>query len=123
MRRLRYGALAAGTIAVGLVVHGGWLPLGKEARDVTGDALWAMMIVWWISALVPSLALRARAVLSLAICFAVELGQLYHATYIDAIRSTTLGHLVLGSGFDPRDLGAYTAGVLIAALLDRRVSN
>jgi hypothetical protein len=30
-----------------------------------------------------------------------------------------LGHLVLGSGFDPRDFTSYAAGVLAAALLER----
>jgi hypothetical protein len=55
----------------------------------------------------------------LAICFAVELSQLYHAPALDALRETTAGHLVLGSGFDPRDLIAYAAGVCAAALVDR----
>ncbi len=33
------------------------------------------------------------------------------APTLDAWRATTLGHLVLGSGFDPRDLVAYALGV------------
>ena len=35
-------------------------------------------------------------------------------TGLDVVRSTTVGHLVLGSGFDPRDFAAYAGGVLAA---------
>jgi hypothetical protein len=48
----------------------------------------------------------------------VELSQLYHAAALDAVRATTAGHLVLGSGFDLRDLVAYGVGVGLVALLD-----
>ena len=34
-------------------------------------------------------------------------------------RRTRIGHLVLGSGFDRRDLLAYAAGVLATVLLER----
>lgn len=116
--RISYVALAMGTIVVGLAVHlhGAALPLA--ARDVLGDALWAMMIAWWLGAIAPGLRLPRRAIAALAICFAVELSQLYHSPVIDALRETTIGHLVLGSGFDPRDLVSYAAGVVATALLE-----
>jgi hypothetical protein len=38
---------------------------------------------------------------------------------LDAVRSTTAGDWIPGSGFDPRDLMAYTLGVLAAAVLER----
>lgn len=117
--RLTYLALALATIAVGLAVHLAGRPLHPVARDLAGDALWAVMIVWWVGAAAPSSRPAARAGVSLAICFAVEIGQLYHAPAIDAVRATTAGHLVLGSGFDPRDLAAYAAGVIAAVLFER----
>lgn len=116
--RMSFVALAMGTIVVGLAVHLYGEALPPAARDVLGDALWAMMIAWWLGAVAPRARLSRRAIATLAICFAVELSQLYHAPAIDALRETTLGHLVLGSGFDPRDLVSYTAGVLAAALLE-----
>jgi len=117
--RLPYVALALLTIVAGLGVHlhGGWIP--SDARDVLGDALWAMMIAWWIGAIVPGAASWVRAALALGVCFAVEASQLYHAPAMDALRGTTLGHLVLGSDFDARDLLAYALGVLAAVLVDR----
>jgi hypothetical protein len=117
--RLGYAALAAATIAVGLFVHRSGILLPPAARDIVGDALWAMMIVWWVSAAAPRARPWIRGAVALGICFAVELSQLVHTPAIDAARSTTLGQLVLGSGFDPRDLLAYAAGVVAAVLLER----
>jgi hypothetical protein len=116
--RARYLALVVVTIALGRAVHRGAIPLGPVARDVLGDALWATMIAWIAGALAPDARLALRGASALAVCVAVELGQLYHTPALDALRGTTLGHLVLGSGFDPRDLAAYAAGVGAAVLLD-----
>jgi len=117
--RTRYVALAAGTIALGLAVHWRGDALSPVVRDVLGDALWAAMVVWWISAIAPASRLPWRAAVALALCFAVEFGQLWRFPALDALRRTAAGHLVLGSGFDPRDFGAYAAGVLTAVLLER----
>lgn len=116
-----YVGLAIATILIGLWIHRGGVALNADARDVTGDALWAMMIAWWIGAVVPRVALRTRSAAALGICVAVELSQLIHTPALDVVRGTTLGHLVLGSGFDPRDLLAYSLGVTLAALLEWRV--
>ena len=117
--RLPYVALALGTIVLGLAIHEGGTALGTAARDVLGDALWAAMIVWWLGALAPSARLATRGSVALAICVAVELSQLLHTPALDAARRTTAGRLVLGTGFDPRDLVAYAAGVLAAVLFGR----
>jgi hypothetical protein len=117
--RVSYVLLALGTIALGLAVHFHGDALGPVWRDVVGDALWAAMIVWWIAALFPGASVRERGGAALAICFAVEVSQLYHTPALDALRRTTLGQLTLGSGFDPRDLAAYTLGVLAAMLFER----
>jgi hypothetical protein len=113
-----YVALALATIAVGLAVHLHGASLGGATRDVLGDALWAMMITWWIGAIAPDVPLLRRSMLAYAICAAVELSQLYHTPALDAVRATLIGHLVLGSGFDPRDLAAYALGVGTSALLE-----
>ncbi len=46
------------------------------------------------------------------------MSQLYHAEWIDSIRATTLGGLVLGYGFLWSDLVAYTIGVGIGFLFE-----
>jgi hypothetical protein len=118
-KRVRYLVLAMGTIAVGLMVHLGGSFLPPAFRDILGDALWAMMIVWWMGVAAPRLALRTRGLAALAVCVAVELSQRYHTPFLDALRATLPGHLVLGSGYDPRDFLAYTAGVVFAVVLAR----
>ena len=119
LARARYIALTVGTIAVGLAVHWRGDVLSPVVRDVLGDALWAAMVVWWVAVFAPLSRPPWRAAVALAICFAVEFSQLWHLPALDALRQTTAGHLVLGSGFDPRDLAAYTAGVLTAVFLER----
>lgn len=117
--RLRYLLLACVTIVVGLAVHVGPLPMSPRLRDATGDALWAMMMLWWIGVVLPFVLPMVRGALAFGVCVAVELSQLYHVPWLDAIRATMLGQLVLGSGFDSRDLVAYALGVLAASGLDR----
>jgi hypothetical protein len=116
--RLIYAGLALGTIALGLLVHlrGGGLP--ATVRDVLGDALWAAMIVWWVSALAPAMRPWRRYLFAYLVCALVELSQRFHTPALDALRATRLGHLVLGSGFDARDLLAYACGVGAAGLGD-----
>ena len=119
--RTRHVAAALVTIVLGLLVHRRGTMLAPAVRDVAGDALWAAMMVWWVSALAPTTHRRWRGAAAYAVCAAVEAAQLLHTPRLDAVRATTLGHLVLGSGFDARDLFAYAAGVAAALLLDRAI--
>jgi len=121
LRRAVYVSLAVTTIAVGLLVHLRGGVLGPVSRDVLGDALWAAMIAWWAGALAPRARLVWRSAAVYLFCVSVEVSQLYHTPALDAIRETRVGHLVLGSGFDPRDLAAYALGVLAATLLEAAI--
>lgn len=113
-RRIAFAAAACVIIALGLLVHLRGSALSPDARDIAGDALWAAMIACWVGALVPRAPIGARAIAAYGWCVLTEMSQLYHAPAVDAIRASRLGHLVLGSGFDPRDLASYAAGVIIA---------
>ena len=115
--RVAYLAFVALAIGVGLAVNRG-RALPPAARDVAGDALWAAMMAGWIGAVAPRWAPGARTLAAYGVCVAVELSQLYHTPALDHLRRTPMGRLVLGSGFDARDLAAYAAGVLAAATLE-----
>jgi hypothetical protein len=51
-----------------------------------------------------------------AVAAVVEASQALPA--LDTLRHTQVGHLVLGTDFDPRDFASYAAGVLAAGLID-----
>ena len=116
--RIRYLAAALLTVVIGLGVHLGGSFIPPAARDVGGDALWAAMMFWWVSALTPRSHLAVRAGVALGISWIVELSQLYHTALLDAARATTMGSLILGSGFDARDLVAYAGGVMAAVAIE-----
>jgi hypothetical protein len=119
-RRLLFLAHALVTIAVGLAVHLRGQQLPNRARDAVGDALWAAMIAFGMGMLLPRASSASRGWLALGICCAVEASQLLHTPWLDALRATRGGHLVLGSGFDARDFAAYAAGVAVAIAYTRR---
>ena len=61
---------------------------------------------------------RASFGIALAFSYLIEVSQLYHAPWIDAIRATTLGALVLGFGFLWSDIACYTVGIILGIVVD-----
>jgi hypothetical protein len=78
-----------------------------------GDTLYATMVFVGLGLLVPRWSTARLAATALGLCVAIEISQLHHATWIDAIRRTTPGALVLGQGFLWSDLACYAAGVTL----------
>jgi len=83
-----------------------------------GDALWALMIYFYVGIIFRKLPINRSAIFSLLFCYLIELSQLYHAPWIDQIRNTRLGGLVLGFGFLWSDILAYTLGVTTGVLIE-----
>jgi hypothetical protein len=83
-----------------------------------GDTLWALAAFLGIGLLLPRASTRTIALLALSLSIAVELSQLYHALWLDSIRGTTLGGLILGFGFLWSDLACYAAGVGLGVFLE-----
>lgn len=83
-----------------------------------GDALWAWMVLLLLGLCLPRLTRVRRAGLALALSFAVEFSQCIHAPWLDALRATTPGRLVLGSDFDPLDLVALVVGVGVGCVFE-----
>src|SRR5271165_6659296 len=76
-----------------------------------GDTLWALAAFLGFGLILPRVSTRTIAMLALAFSVAVELSQLYHAPWIDSIRQTTLGGLILGFGFLWSDLVCYAVAL------------
>lgn len=84
---------------------------GTFIYDNLGDALWAAMIYLSVRFLVTKLSKQNAAIAALSFCFFIELTQLYQAEWLNALRHTTLGGLILGSGFLWSDIVMYSVGV------------
>jgi glycopeptide antibiotics resistance protein len=101
------------------------IPIGMASRTYGnqfvklyfGDVLWAMMIYFGLKMVFPDQSKKA-AYLALAFCFLIEFSQLYHAPWIDNIRSNRLGGLVLGFGFLWSDLVCYLLGIGLGYFID-----
>ncbi len=86
--------------------------------EFSGDVLWALMLFLAVSFVLAGRPLLQRCIVSLVLAFAVEVSQLYHAPWIDGIRNTTLGGLVLGLGFLWSDLVCYLVGIATGAFAE-----
>jgi len=111
--------VAACAIALGLASRrfGDGLPPFLAA--FAGDTLWALLVFAIAGSLSPRAAMWVRAAGSLAFAIAIECSQLYHAEWLDAVRATAPGALVLGSGFLWSDFACYAAGIAIGAAGER----
>ncbi|EJQ07131.1 ribosomal maturation YjgA family protein [Bacillus paranthracis] len=109
--RLLYAMFTILVIILGLSSRKFAFALPALLNDYLGDALWALMIFIGFGFLFPKIETKKLAFISLMFCYGIEVSQLYHAEWIDSIRATTLGGLVLGYGFLWSDLVAYTIGV------------
>ncbi|MCQ6529188.1 DUF2809 domain-containing protein [Bacillus mycoides] len=114
--RLLYAVFTIVVIILGLSSRKFAFALPDLLNGYLGDALWALMIFIGFGFLFPKIETRKLAFISLIFCYGIEISQLYHAEWIDSIRATTLGGLVLGYGFLWSDLVAYTIGVGVGML-------
>ncbi len=116
--RLLYACCLGSVIAIGFLWRSSLFSLPANLSKYGGDGLWSLMVFFGFGLLFPHLSTRTTAALALMFSFLVETSQLYHSPWIDEIRSTRLGGLVLGSVFNWPDFGAYIAGVLIGVTLE-----
>jgi hypothetical protein len=71
-----------------------------------------------VGLLAPRWPMLRMAAAALAVSYIVEITQLYHAPWIDSLRQTRPGGLILGFGFLWSDLACYTVGVALGIAID-----
>jgi len=102
-----------------LILIGCTILLGLLSRQISvvplfmGDVLWAIMMFFIVRFIFIDVEIKSVGLTSLAICYMVELGQLYQAEWINSIRRTLPGRLILGQGFLWSDMIAYTVGIIV----------
>jgi len=112
--RLTYFILIFITIILGLLsrhIHG--IPL------FIGDILWALMVFFIVKFLFIKRTIKWVIITSLLFCYAIEFSQLYQAPWINNIRHTVIGGLILGEVFSWGDMLSYTVGVAIGIFIEK----
>ncbi|MFF2175911.1 DUF2809 domain-containing protein [Lysinibacillus sp. NPDC058147] len=107
------------TIFLGLASRKWSLLLPSFVAQNAGDMLWAMMVYFGFRLLLVRKSTFTAMWLSFLFSFSIEFSQLYQEDWINQIRGTTLGALILGKGFLVVDLVRYTVGIIIATILDK----
>lgn len=116
--RLLYGFLITIVISIGICTREYPILFPMWFGKYAGDTLWALMVFLCIGFIFNKWLIRKVAAAALAFSFLIEISQLYHKPWIDSIRLTRLGSLILGYGFLWSDLVCYTVGIMIGALLE-----
>jgi hypothetical protein len=111
--RLKYACCGLIVICMGLLSRSNHANLPKFIVTYAGDALWALTAFLGVGFLFPSLSPWRVSALTAAFSGIIEVSQLYHQPWLDAVRHTFMGALVLGKGFLWSDLLCYAAGISI----------
>ncbi len=84
-----------------------------------GDALWALMVFFLWGLLFRTRQTSWITLRALLFTFSIEVSQLYQSQWINSLRTTRLGGLILGYGFLWSDLIAYSIGIGVGVLFER----
>jgi hypothetical protein len=93
--------------------------LPESLASYAGDTLWALMVFLGIGMLFPRWSTMRVSVTALLFAFSIELSQLFHSAWLDQIRRTKVGGLILGYGFLWTDLLCYGVGIGIGCILEK----
>lgn len=117
--RFVYALLVVTVILLGLASrhYASFLPAWNKLY--LGDSLWALMVFFLVGWIMSWKSTVWVALAALIFSYAIEFSQLYHTAWIDNIRHTRIGGLVLGYGFLWSDLVCYTAGIGTGILIER----
>ncbi|MCS7464140.1 DUF2809 domain-containing protein [Paenibacillus doosanensis] len=116
--RIQYFVAVVITIILGLSSRRFADRIPELIAEHAGDMLWAAMVYFGFRFVFVRRGFILAAVLSIVFSYAVEFSQLYQAAWINRLRDTVLGALVLGKGFLPADLLRYLLGIAIACGMD-----
>lgn len=118
-KRIIYAIIILVTICLGLFVRAKQRFFPELINLYLGDILYAFMMCYIVSFIIVDAKNHVRAFIAFIIFFCIEVLQLYQADWINNIRATLPGRLILGSGFLWSDLLAYTIGVTAAFIFEK----
>ncbi len=117
--RLLQTVVLALVLGAGLLWRSRYLPLSPLPSKYGGDALWALAIFLGAGLCFRHATTLQVMLIALGFAWGIEFSQLYHAPWIDQLRSSLPGRLVLGSTFNAPDLLAYVVGIVFGAVAEQ----
>lgn len=118
-KRIHYAALIVVVMVAGLASRS---PLASALPSFiatyAGDTLWALMVFLGFGVLFPTHSALQSAALALLFAFSIEFSQFYQAPWINSLRETKIGGLILGFGFRASDLICYAVGISFGYTLE-----
>lgn len=109
-------------ICLGLLSRSNYIPLPTFIAAYAGDTLWALLVFLGFGWLFPAHPTFRVALYAAAFSLGIELSQLYHTPWLDALRANRLAALVLGQGFLWSDLVCYAVGIVLGVMLEQLVA-
>ncbi|MGG7177935.1 DUF2809 domain-containing protein [Clostridium paraputrificum] len=120
MKRKRVLYICLIIIVMGLGIlsrkYGDYMP--AFLKEYSGDTLWALMVYLGFGFLLNKASIQKVSIISIVFSWGIEFSQLYQGGWINQIRDTTIGGLVLGHGFLFSDLICYAVGIIIGILIE-----
>jgi hypothetical protein len=116
--RRRLAVAAALLVVVALALLSRRYPLPGVFAEHTGDALYATAAYFLFALCLPHARSLHLAAGAFAFAAAIELAQVLTWPWLEAIRSTRVGALLLGQGFQVADLVAYACGAIATQAVD-----
>ncbi|WP_300257709.1 DUF2809 domain-containing protein [Clostridium sp.] len=117
--RKKYFILTILTMILGLLSRKFMYYIPNSIAPYLGDILWATMVYFGFRFLLPKLNTNICFLIAITFSFLIEFSQIYQAQWINNIRATLIGSLILGHGFLWSDLVCYTIGILIGCFIDK----
>ncbi len=116
---IRYFIITIIIMFMGLLSRKFMFIFPRNIAPFIGDMLWAMMVYFGFRFLFPKLNITKSLVLAFLFSFSIEISQLYQAQWINNIRNTIIGGLILGHGFLFEDLISYSIGIILGCVVDK----
>jgi len=102
-------------LAIATRTHSTWFH--PFIAEYGGDTIWAGMFLFFLRIFFTKTKLWKLALICFALGVADETLQLYQAPWIESIRHTRIGGLMLGFGFLWSDIICYAVGIIIAYVM------
>lgn len=119
--RAIYGIITLFVILLGLASRLYLEYLPSFLASYAGDTLWGLMVFLGIAFVFNQKPAKWVFIAAIIFSFSIELSQLYQAEWINSIRHTVPGGLILGFGFLWSDLISYFIGISIGVLFEKTV--